>query len=123
MDGIQMEVDTGKFRKMRRAGTTRPVGDWPYHWSGCIHVFDGHGIDAFPEDRIGEELLMSGLNSLYFQCGVESAYDDVSGAALDPALVRAGRDVEMGFFKDMGVYERVPRMEQVETGGKVIGTK
>ena len=28
----------------------------------------------------------------------------------------------MGFFKTMGVYERVPRSEQRETGGKTIGT-
>ena len=49
--------------------------------------------------------------------------DDVSGAMLDPKLVRAGRDVEMGFFRDMGVYDCVPRSEQAETGGKIIGTK
>ena len=70
-----------------------------------MHELDGHGVDASPEDRIGEKLLMSGLNCVYVQCGVESAYDDVSGAALGPALLRAGRDVEMVFFKDMGVYE------------------
>ena len=29
----------------------------------------------------------------------------------------------MGFFKDMVVYDRVPRAEQKETRGKVIGTK
>ena len=68
-------------------------------------------------------MLMSGLNSLYVQCGVESAYDDISGAALDPALVYAGPAVEMGFFKDMGAYERAPRAEQKETGGNIIGTK
>ena len=66
---------------------------------------------------------MSGHNSLYVQCGVESACDDVSGAVLDSALVHAGRAVEMGFFKHMGVYERVPRTEQKKIGGKIIGTK
>ena len=49
--------------------------------------------------------------------------DNVSGAWLVPALVREGRAVEMQFFSDMGVYEIVPRSEQLETGGKVIGTK
>ena len=29
----------------------------------------------------------------------------------------------MGVFKDMGVYERVPRTEQAESDGKVIGSK
>ena len=36
MDGIQMEVDgegdpTGKCRKVRPAGTSHPLGDWPDH--------------------------------------------------------------------------------------------
>ena len=30
---------------------------------------------------------------------------------------------EMGFFETMGVYDRVPRSEQRETGGKIIGTQ
>ena len=54
---------------------------------------------------------------------MEYASDDVSGADLDPELVKAGRAVEMGFFKNMVVYDRVPRAEQKETHGKVIGTK
>ena len=41
----------------------------------------------------------------------------------DAKLVKAGRVVEMDYFKSMGVYERVPRSEQLETKGKVIGTK
>ena len=57
------------------------------------------------------------------QNGIEGAYDDVSGACLDPALVRAGCEVEIGFFKDMVVYDRVPRSDQQKTGGKIIGTK
>ena len=63
------------------------------------------------------------LNALYVQHGIETASDDVSGAWLDPVLVREGRGVEMKFFEDMGVYECVTRTEQQETGGKNIGTK
>lgn len=37
---------------------------------------------------------------------VEAAYDDVSGAKLEPSAVHAARKTEMGFFEDMGVYER-----------------
>ena len=51
------------------------------------------------------------------------AVDDISGACLDPESVKIARGVEMGFFKDMKVYEKVPRAEQKETGGKIIGTK
>ena len=88
-----------------------------------MHEFDGHGIEADPADRTGEIILASNLNSLYVQNGVEYASDDVSGAMLDPKLVRDGRDVEMGFFKNMRVYDKVLRSEQADTGGKIIGTK
>ena len=63
------------------------------------------------------------LNALYVQHGIDAASDDVTGAWLDPALVREGRAVEMKFFSDMGAYHIVPRFEQLETGGKHIGTK
>ena len=128
LDNIQMEVDgegrhTGKFRRARPAGTTKPAGDWPSHWSDMIHEFDGHGVNVAGDDRCGEEILSDQLSALYAQHGVEMASDDVSGAWLCPTLVREGRAVEMKFFKDMGVYECVPRSEQAETGGKIIGTK
>ena len=54
--------------------------------------------------------------------GIEEASDDVSGAYLDPALVQAGRILEMNYFRDMKVYERVPRSHLATTGGKIIGT-
>ena len=87
------------------------------------HEFDGHGLDATPENREGEILLQDELLSLYIRNAVEESIDDISGAYLDPELVKAGRDVEMGFFKNMRVYDRVPRAEQKQTGGKIIGTK
>ena len=71
----------------------------------------------------GEIILKGELCSLYVQNGIEGAVDDVSGTTLDPDMVRAGRDVEMGFFKTMGVFDRVPRSEQRESGGNRIGTK
>ena len=49
--------------------------------------------------------------------------DDVSGAWLDPAMVRDGRAVQMDFFKSMGVYYVVPPSKQKLPGGKIIGTK
>ena len=136
LSGIQIEVDgqnepTGRFRQRpknseatsRPAGVTHPKGDWPSNWADYTHEFDGHGIDAAAEDRTREDILTQEIYSLYVQHGVEEAYDDVSGACLDPGLVRAGRGVEINFFETMGVYERVPRTEQQQTKGKIIGTK
>ena len=130
---IQMEVDaqrevTGKFRKKKtsveRPGKMhKPKGDWPENWLDTVHEFDGHGIGADPLDRTGEGILDAHVSSLYAQHGVKYVSDDVSGADLDPKLVKAGRAVEMGFFENMVVYDRVPRAEQKETRGKVIGTK
>ena len=101
----------------------KPTGKWPKHWADTIHEADGHNLDGLPEDRGGEELLANGMFALYAQAGVDYAEDDVSGAMLDPALVREGRDTEMKFSESMKVYERVPRSEQAQTGGKIIGTK
>ena len=53
---------------------------------------------------------------------IECAVDDVSGALLDPTMVHAGRAAEMECFDGMEVYDRVPREEQLKTGGTIIGT-
>ena len=66
---------------------------------------------------------MGELDALYIQHGVEYASDDVSGAWLDLAQAREGRDVEMAFFEGVGVYERVPRSEQTQAGGTIVGIK
>ena len=129
LDGIQMEVDesgeaTGKFRVRDRPGVVlKPEGEWPGHWGDFTHENDGHGLDAMPDDQDGENILGKELMSIYVQNGIESANDDVSGADLNPTMVHEARATEMGFFKGMGVYDRVPRSEQWETGGKIIGTK
>ena len=101
----------------------KPKGDWPENWPDTVHEFHGHGFGADPLDRRGEGILDAHVSSLYVQHGVEYASDDVSGADFDPKLVKAGRAVEMGLFKNMAVYDRVLRAGQKETRGKVIGTK
>ena len=85
------------------------------HWSDTSHESDGHGLDAESECHAGEELLDHELKTLYMQNGVQMAYDDVSGAALEPGLVHEARGTEIAYFKGMGVYERVPRSEQSQT--------
>ena len=83
----------------RPAGTSKPIGTWPEKWTDCVHELDGHSIDVEPAERSGERELEKELLSLYIQHGIEEAVDDVSGAILDPALVKAGREVEMGSLR------------------------
>ena len=63
-------------------------------------------------------MLNTMLSALHKQNGYDVAWDDVTEAELKPELVKAAREVEMKFFKDMGVYTRVPLSEQARTGGK-----
>jgi hypothetical protein len=129
LDGIQIEVEedgvaTGNLRIKKRPGEIyRPVGQWPEHWGDFTHELDGHGLDASSENVDGETMLNEAIMSLYLQNGIETACDDVSGAALDPSMVHEARGTEIAYFKGMGVYERVPRSEQFQTKGKIIGTK
>ena len=51
------------------------------------------------------------------------ASDDVSGAALDPKLVVKARQLEMDYFRKMGVYHKVPRNTMQQHGGRTIGTR
>ncbi len=128
ISSLQMEVNsvgeaTGRFRTKRGGEILKPIGDWPENWLDDIHEFYGHGVEDTPEGREGEIIQKGELDSLYVQDGIEGAVDDVSGATLGPDMGRAGREVEMGFFKSMGVYGRLPGSEQRESGSKIIGTK
>ena len=53
--------------------------------------------------------------------GVEWAYDDVTGSCLDPSLLRKACEVEMEYFRSMGVYEKVHK--SLAIGHKVIKTR
>ena len=91
----------------------KPVGDYPSHWNDGVHDCDGHGIKDRADDDKGEVLLNGELSALYVREGVAQAVDDVSGAFLDPGLVAEARALEMKFFNDMRVYDRVPRAEMI----------
>ena len=43
------------------------------------------------------------------------AHDNVTGGVFGPKHIKAGRAVEMDYFKTMGVYEKVPSFEQFVT--------
>ena len=49
---------------------------------------------------------------------LEIAWDDVSGATLDPKQVRSARQEEVDYVKNMQLYEKVPIRQCFETIGK-----
>ena len=51
-------------------------------------------------------------------CEAMEAYDDVSGAALNPELVMKARLEEIQYFKRLGVYRKVPRSKCYSITGK-----
>ena len=52
-----------------------------------------------------------------------TAWDDVTGAALDPEGVRAARREDMAFLKRMKAYTRCPWSAVEEEGGKIIDVR
>ena len=49
------------------------------------------------------------------------AWDDVTNAKLFPDLVKKAREVEMGYFAKLGVYEYATHADQQQTLGRIIG--
>ena len=66
---------------------------WPDHWRDGQHEEDGGE---------GSGHLREEISKLDGQGNQWRAIDDVSGADLDPALVRQARRLEMGCSHDMG---------------------
>ena len=50
--------------------------------------------------------------------GDQVAFDDVTGASLDPTLVKEARNKEMEYFRKMQVYKKVPRSKCFAATGK-----
>ena len=63
------------------------------------------------------------MDGLSYKGGCETAWDDVTSAELEPGPVKKAREVEMGCFAKLGVYEHVPRSRQDMTGRKIIGVR
>ena len=55
--------------------------------------------------------------------GYETAWDDVTNENLVPELVHSARALDLEYFHKLGVYEKVPREHQVNTGGKIIAVR
>ena len=86
---------------------------WPEHWIDDRHEQDG--IDKTGIDEHSVEILQGELCKLQVKMGTTWATDDVSGAVLNAKQVQQARQVEMGYFRRMGVYHKVPRPQGVMT--------
>ena len=103
-------------------GTT-PTGQYPEHWVDTWHELEGGDGRFGLRPQYGVTLLRAEMNGLSYNHGYETAWDDVSNENFKPELVHAARAVEMEYFGNLGVYEKVPRSHQIATGGKVIGVR
>ena len=81
-------MTVGEMNQHARLVATVGAGECP---AATLHENDGNGMVAF---------------------------DDVSGQALNPALMLAARRDEMKYFRDMGVYEKVDVAESWSETGK-----
>ena len=71
----------------------------------------------------GRDMLRQMVVKVSQKDGFEFASDDVTSEDLDPKLVKKARQVELVFFSNMHVYDKVPRQQQRDSGGKIIGTR
>ena len=56
--------------------------------------------------------------------GYKVAWDDVTNAQLLPELIKKAREVEMGYFTKLGVFEYATHaQQQQQTLGKIIGVR
>ena len=77
--------------------------------------------DEQHEENESDELLAHEFALLRVREGHEWAWDDTTGAELDPELVKRAMQLEMEYFHSMGVYEKVPRSQAV--GCTIIRTR
>ena len=70
-------------------------------------------------------MLQKEMDGLSFKGGYEVAWDYVTNAELIPDLVKKAREVEMGVFAKLGVYEYATHADQQQQQmlGKIIGVR
>ena len=73
--------------------------------------------------RNGIDEMQQQMSALYEREGMPEAWDDMNNVFLDPDKVAKARAEEMGFFKKLGVYQRVPKAKVHEVGGKMVSVK
>ena len=112
-------VDEYKERKGRRSA-----------WTGSAAKQDPV-ILLFSELMRGDEAMVAKVNSAIIAAmnqdnAIYNEYeffDDVTGKELNKGMAIAARKLEMKFFRDMKVYEKVPREHAKRDGCKVISTR
>ena len=92
--------------------TFMDTGDNTARSIGMLHSGVNDGAGALEREMSS----LVGKYSGYIEC-----WDDVSGAPLDVAMLRAARKLEMDYFERMGVWaEKLPKAAAKSRGGKVI---
>ena len=95
----------------------------PAHWDDRVHENDG-GADLYGKrPQNGTELIENSLQTLANTGGYATSWDDVSGAELDPDLVKAARKTEIAYFRKMNAYTRVKRSEALKSGCPIISLR
>ena len=86
-------------------------------WKDEVHEDDGgHDVGGSrPQD--GRAILREEMQKW------EEAWDDVTGAELEPQRVAQARQDEMEFFRKMNAYTRCPRARIEEEKGKLIDVR
>ena len=72
---------------------------------------------------MGVTILQKEMDGLSYKGGYEVAWDDATNAELIPDLVKQARQVEMGYFQKLGVYDYATVSEQQQCMGKIIGVR
>ena len=121
----------------------KPVGhvilpdiEYPAHWVDQKHELDGTARnfietgesklrsvgELFTGENVGAKMLVEEMNSIAERhAGYAECWDDVTGAPMVEALLRAARNLEMDFFTRMGVWaEKLPKELARARGGKVV---
>ena len=79
------------------------------------------------EDEVEEESDEDGVRKNIHEGGTYGmdlgAWDDVSGASLDPKEVVKARLKEVGYVRDKRVWTKISRKEAIRRGIKIVGTR
>jgi hypothetical protein len=116
---------------------SKTIITFPEHWIDSKHEPEGTGrllmvtddvegkrscVSVHTGFNIGEDTLRREMKTIIEKySGYVECWDDVSIMPLDVKLMRAGRDLEMEFFRNIGVWsETHPKATVKGRGGRVI---
>jgi len=88
-----------------------------------VHEDEGGNDLIGPRPQDGREILRKEVNKWAEELVGGTAWDDVSGAQLEPGKVREARAEGMQFFRELNAYTKCPRSKIAEVGGKLIDVR